>query len=287
MIAYFFFRLLVALVAIMPFWVLYRLSDFVYLLLYKMIGYRKKVVRENLSNAFPEKAPQELLKIEQLFYQNLFDILVESIKGFSMSKKTLLQRQKKLDNLTREMVAEHQSIIILGGHYANWEWVGIAASTYVECPVNILYSPLKNKYIDSYLKNSRAAQNTQFWASHLAPKAFSQYKGKEAVYVLIADQSPSNPRRSHWIDFLNQETPFLRGPSSFAKRYDLPILFLDIQRVRRGYYTVALEVLIEEPALYTSEEITAIYAAKLEEKIKERPELWLWSHRRWKHKKKE
>jgi KDO2-lipid IV(A) lauroyltransferase len=285
MIAYFLFRLLVLLVAITPFWLLYRLSDLAYLLVYKLVGYRKKVVRENLRNAFPQKSVAELSLIERKFYQNLFDILVESIKGFSMSKKTLLQRQKAMDTLTQQMVDQYQSIMILGGHYANWEWIGIAASSYADCPVVILYSPLKNKYIDQYLKQSRAAQNTQFLASQQAPRAFKKYQNKEAVYVLIADQSPSNPKRAHWVNFLHQETAFLKGPSSFSRRYNLPILYLDIKRTKRGYYSVALEVLVEDPTQYTSEEITALYASKLEEKIMECPELWLWSHRRWKHKK--
>ena len=285
MIAYFLFRLLVLLVAITPFWLLYRLSDLAYLLVYKLVGYRKKVVRENLRNAFPQKTMTELSLIERKFYQNLFDILVESIKGFSMSKKTLLQRQKAMDTLAQQMVDQYQSVMILGGHYANWEWVGIAASSYASCPVVILYSPLKNKYIDQYLKQSRAAQNTQFLASQQAPRAFKKYQNKEAVYVLIADQSPSNPKRAHWVNFLHQETAFLKGPASFSRRYNLPILYLDIKRIKRGYYSVALEVLVEDPTKHSSEEITALYATKLEEKIIEAPELWLWSHRRWKHKK--
>jgi len=267
----------------MPFWVLYRLSDLLYLLLYRLIGYRRKVVRKNLVNAFPQKTAAERLAIEKEFYQSLFDILLESIKGFSMSKESLLQRQRLIGNLPQEMLDKHQSIIIAGGHYGNWEWGGISASFHVNSDVVILYSPLKNKYIDQYLKNSRESHQAYFTPSHLAPRAFKQYKKDKAAFVLIADQSPSNPKRAHWVEFLHQQTAFLRGPASFARQYKLPLLYIEIVRVKRGYYEMRLNIITENPQQLSDQEITERYAQKLEESICNNPAMWLWSHRRWKH----
>lgn len=286
-IVYILFRCLVFLFRITPFWLLYRLSDFTYLLLYKIIGYRKKVVRKNLKNAFPEKTSAARKDIEEKFYQHLFDLLLESIKGFSLSKKTLQKRQQHITpELPQNIIHKGKSALIVGGHYGNWEWGGLGASFCVSTDVVILFSPIKNPYIDRYIKASRELYNTFFWSSPQAPRAFNAYKNKQATYVLIADQSPSNPKRAHWLPFLNQDTPFLRGPATYAHNYNIPLLFIDIQRIKRGYYTMAVSVITETPRAHTPKELTEMYAKKLEEIIKQRPELWLWSHRRWKHKRK-
>ncbi|BDS11272.1 lysophospholipid acyltransferase family protein [Aureispira anguillae] len=283
-LVYIAFRLLVLLFRIMPFWLLYRLSDFTYLLLYKIIGYRKKVVRKNLKNAFPQKTAKELKTIEKKFYQHLFDILLEGIKGFSLSKETLLKRQKYLTpDLPQSIIDKGKSALIVGGHYGNWEWGGMSASFHVSTDVVVLFSPIKNPYIDRYIKASRGSYDTFFWASPQAPRAFKAYKDKKATFVLIADQSPSNPKRAHWLPFLNQDTAVLRGPASYAHNYNIPLLFIDIQRVKRGYYTMAVSVITEHPQDHSPQELSAMYMQKLEGLILKRPELWLWSHRRWKH----
>ncbi len=283
MIVYILFRGLIFLVGLFPFWLLYLFSDFLYWLVYRIIGYRKAVVQSNLQKAFPTKTEAERLQIERKFYQHLFDILLESIKGFSMSKKNLLERQRLIGNMPQEMLDKHQSIVILGGHYGNWEWGGISASFHVNTDVIVLYSPIKNKKIDNYLKSFRESYQTYFWASSLAPRAFKKYQDNKAAFVMIADQSPSNPKRAHWLPFLHQETAFLKGPASYAKNYDLPVLYINIKRVKRGYYTMELEILTEKPSSMTTKELTFLFAQKLEQKIEETPELWLWSHRRWKH----
>ncbi len=263
---------------------LYGFSNFLYFLLYKLIGYRKKVVRQNLRNAFPEKSEEALYTIEKKFYQYLFDILLEGIKGFSLSKETLMQRQQLITpSMPQDLLDRGKSVLILGGHYANWEWGGMSASFYSTADVIVLYSPVKNQYIDTYIKKSRAIYDTYFWPSHQAPRAFKKYKDKQASYVLIADQSPSNPNRAHWLSFLNQDTAVLRGPASYAFNYNIPFLFIEIQRVKRGYYTMAVTTLTETPQDYSPEELTAMYMNKLEEVIIKKPETWLWSHRRWKH----
>ncbi len=235
-------------------------------------------------NSFPEKSEKELKTIEKQFYHYLFDILLEGIKGFSMSEKVLKERQKLISpDMPQNLLDKGKSVLILGGHYANWEWGGISASFYSSADVIVLYTPIKNKFIDNYIKKSRANHNTYFRASHQAPRAFKEYTDKQASYVLIADQSPSNPGRAHWVNFLNQDTAVLRGPASYAINYNIPLLFIEIQRVKRGYYTMEVTTLTETPQEYKPEELSAMYMHKLEEVIRKRPELWLWSHRRWKH----
>lgn len=283
-LAYFGFRLLIFLFQLLPFWGLYRLSDALYWLIYKGIGYRKKVVRQNLANSFPNKTATERLVIEQRFYRFLFDLFLESIKGLSFSKKELLKRQQHhTPDYPQAIIDQGRSALMVGGHYGNWEWGGLRASSCTEAPVIILYSPVKNKYIDNYLKSSRAQFNTNFVSYLKAMTSFREHADKLATFVLIADQSPSNPGRAYWLPFLNQDTAVLRGPAIYAQRYNMPLLFLSIKRLRRGYYSMGVEVLTENPRDFSPEELTALYWKRLEQLIEEAPEWWLWSHRRWKH----
>lgn len=263
---------------------LYGLSNLTYYIVYYGIGYRKKVVRQNLERSFPNLSNDALKKIEKDFYRHLFDILLEGVKGFSLSQKELVRRHQLITpDLLKGIIDRGQSVLLVGGHYANWEWAGMVASKQSQTDVVILYSPIKNPYIDNFIKKSRSLYNTYFWASHLAPRAFRKYKNDPLTFVLIADQSPSNPKRAHWMPFLNQDTPVLRGPASYAVQYDMPLLFIDFQRVKRGYYTMEISVLADNPKAYSPEELTTLYMRKLEQIIQERPEQWLWSHRRWKH----
>lgn len=284
-LAYFGFRLLVFLFQLLPFWVLYRLSDALYWLIYRGIGYRRKVVRQNLANAFPNKTAAERLVIERRFYRYLFDLLLESIKGLSFSKKELLQRQQHhTPDLPQAIIDKKRSVLMVGGHYGNWEWGGLSASFCTSSPVIILYSPVKNKYIDEFLKTSRGQFDTHFVSYLEAMKVFRELSSQLTTFVLIADQSPSNPKRAYWLPFLNQDTAVLRGPAIYAQRYNMPLLFLSIKRLKRGHYSMGVEILTERPRDYSPEELIALYWNRLEQLIRETPEWWLWSHRRWKHK---
>ena len=283
-LAYWGFRLLVLLFKILPFWVLYRLSDGLYWLIYKGIGYRKKVVRQNLALAFPHKTAAERLAIEKKFYHFLFDLLVESIKGLSFSKEELYKRQQHYTPSLQATIDKGKSVILVGGHYGNWEWGGLRASSCVSSPVVILYSPIKNAYINRYLNAARAKFDTHFVSYLEAMKMFRECAEQLTTFVLIADQSPSNPSRAYWLPFLNQDTAVLRGPAIYAQRYNIPLLFLSIKRLKRGYYTMETEILTETPRDYSPEELIGLYWTRLEALIEATPEWWLWSHRRWKHK---
>ncbi len=283
-IGYIFFRLLVFLFSLVPFWVLYLHSDILYFFFFHVFGYRKNVVYKNLKNAFPEKSEKEIHKIAKGFYKNLSDITLESIKGLSMSQKTLRKRYPVINiELLDDYFKKGQSIIGLAAHYANWEWGVISFGFQFKHKSIGLYKPLSNKYIDNYVKKARAAWGMNLVSIKDTRKAFEEEHKKPTVFFMISDQSPSNIKRAKRVQFLNQDTACLHGAELYAKKYDIPLVFGDVQRIKRGYYQVELSVFEENPQNTAEGEITERYMKKLEEIIRAKPENWLWSHKRWKH----
>lgn len=263
---------------------LYLLADLSYLLVYKIARYRLKVVRQNLAAAFPASSPKERKLIKKKFYRQLFDMLAESIKGFSLSPKILDKRIKLINSAVYcEWVAAHKSFLLIGGHYTNWEWAALPASSFTNPKVAVLYSLVKNPYIDHYAREKRSKHNTQLVSSLQAANLFKENQDIPIAYVGIADQSPSNPKRAHWLPFLNQETAVLRGPASFAKQYDLARMFVHISKVKRGFYHPQVIPLNLSPRQTDLKEISRQYMQKLELIIRQKQEYWLWSHKRWKH----
>ena len=287
-VGYIFFRILVFTFSLIPFWALYIYSDILYFFFFRVFGYRKKVVFSNLKNSFPEKTDAEILKIAKGFYKNLSDITLESIKGLSMRKKTLLKRYKVINpELDYEYFDKGIDVIGSGSHFANWEWGVLCFSLQFKHKTFGLYKPLSNKYIDMYVRKARAA-----WGMHLVPinetgKHFSEKQDKPSMHIMVSDQSPSNLKKARWFEFLNQDTPWLHGMEDYAKRFNFPILHGDVQRVKRGYYEIEMKLLEANPQQTKDSEITKKYAALLEEIIRKKPENWLWSHKRWKHKRTE
>lgn len=252
--------------------------------MYKIGGYRLQVVRRNLKQSFPQKTARELKQIEIEFYKQLFDLLVESIKGFSMSKNALLKRVKLVNSSTyNSMIEQGQSCLLVGGHYANWEWAALAAPYFNKSEVAILYAPIKNQYINNFIKKHRSKHKASLVSGLEAPKMFRKFKNQTTSFILIADQSPSNPKRAHWIRFLNQDTAVLRGPAAYAQQNSLPFMYVHIMRIKRGYYEVEVRPLSMDPCTEKPEQLSARYMHQLEQYILENPAQWLWSHRRWKH----
>ena len=285
-LGYYLFRLLVFLFSLVPFWVLYLYSDILYFFFYHMFGYRKNVVFTNLRNSFPEKSEAEINKIAKGFYKNLSDITFESIKGFSMSKKTLKKRYPVINlELLDDYFQKGQSVIGLAAHYANWEW-GVISFGFQFTHKSIgLYKPMSNKYIDNYVKKARAAWGMNLVSIKDTHKTFEKKHEKPAMFFMVSDQSPSNIKKAKWVQFLNQDTACLHGAEAYAKKYNLPLVFGDIQRIKRGYYQMEMSVFEDHPTETKEGEITEHYMRKLEEIINKKPENWLWSHKRWKHKK--
>jgi KDO2-lipid IV(A) lauroyltransferase len=284
-IGYYLFRGTVFMFSLISMPLLYLLSDGLFFLFFYIFKYRKQVVLENLQRSFPEKSAKEIRLISKNFYKHFCDILLEGIKGLSMCKKELVKRYRITNpELINHYYEKNQSIITLAAHYANWEWGVLCSSLQVKPKTIGLYLPLSNKLIDQYIKKSRAAWGMYLLSVKDTHKGFEENKRIPSVYILVTDQSPSNKEKSIWINFLNQPTAFLHGAEKYAQQTSYSVLYTDIQRIKRGYYTVEFSVLSEHPKDSKPGEITALFANKLEKIIRAKPEHWLWSHRRWKHK---
>lgn len=261
---------------------MYILSDLVAFVLFN-IGYRKEVVVDNLTKCFPEMSEKELKKTTKLFYKNLADVLVEGIKSFSMSSKQIKERHKVMNpEICDSFIAEGKSIIFVPCHYGNWEWGSMSSGLYFPLNVIVFYTPLSNKYMDKYAKKSRAKFGTLLTSNKETSKSFENNSSSTSGYIMAADQSPSSAKNAVWVNFLGRKTAFLHGPEKYARNYNFPVVFVDIQRVKRGYYELELSLISDFPKKLAGGEITKIYAKKLEKAIRNKPENWLWSHRRWK-----
>lgn len=284
-LGHFLFKLLILTLRFVPFFIIYVLADFLSFILFYFIKYRKDIVLYNLKNAFPEKSDFEIKQITKKFYKNLSDITLESIKGFSMSKKELLKRYKVLNpELINNYLPERSSFIGIGSHYCNWEWGVLSFSLQFPQQTIGFYKPLTNKYTNNYLLKTRAAWGMYLESIKGTADVFAKNSDTPTIFFMISDQSPSNLKKSIWIDFLNQETPFLHGAEFYARKMNYPVIYGDVQRVKRGFYTIYLSIIESQPKETVESEITHKLAKKLESIIIEKPENWLWSHKRWKHK---
>lgn len=279
------FLISIVIVAIIPWGLIYGYSNIMAKLLHNVLKYRVKVTRSNLRLAFPEKSDAELAVIEKQSYQNLADISVEALKGFTMRNSAIRERHKILNpELLDYYYNQKQSIIGVAGHLNNWEWGALSAGIQLKHHPVAIYKPLSNKLIDWFIKWNRSIRGTELVPTNQTFDTFQKYKHKPCIYILVADQSPSNLSKAYWINFFNQDTACIHGPEKYAKMYNYPVIYIDIKRVKRGYYTVELSVLCDKPNELQDGELTAAYMHRLEQSIRENPENWLWTHRRWKRK---
>jgi KDO2-lipid IV(A) lauroyltransferase len=276
------------LISFLPFRALYFISDyFLYPLIYYLIGYRKKVVFQNLRNSFPEKDEKEIKQIANKFYHYFSDLLLETVKLLHISEKNYKKRiYFKNPEVLQDLYSKGYNIIAVTAHYGNWEWMsGVSDATPYQ---NMsLYKPLSNKYFEKVMTGIR----TRFGA-HLVPmketmRRMLTYKnqGIRVLSCFIADQSPMKSQIQYWTKFLNQDTPIYLGVEKLAKTFHQAVVFLKILRTKRGYYTIEIVKLFEDVTNVPEHEITEAHVRELEALISQQPEYWLWSHRRWKHKK--
>ncbi len=281
--ASFFTKLLIQFIGLLPFWVLWPLSDLVAFMLCKVVGYRKKVILTNLKNSFPNKSDGEISSLSSKFYSHFADLLLESVKGLTLPKAELQRRfVYRNPKIFRPLFENEQSAILLGSHFGNWEWGVLSFPLSVQHTVVGVYKPLKNKLLDKYLNSLRKQ-----WGLHLTDmahtgRAVAQYRSQPTIFVLIADQTPSDIRNAHWTEFLQQNTPFLHGMDKLARKTGYPVFYFEIERVQRGFYEVSFSPICEANEPLAAGEITRRYAARLESTIRNSPAEWLWSHRRWK-----
>lgn len=279
------------LVSLLPLWILYRVSDLLYYLLYYGIGYRKKVVRKNLRGAFPEKNDSELMAVEKKFYSFFCDYIVETLKMFSMSDRQMKKRMQF------EGVAEMVDAVkwegknfgfIYLGHYGNWEWVSsLTARIHDEDPDVIgghIYHPLANKVIDRiFLKIRGKGGGVNIpMKETLRHVVIWKKESRRTIIGFISDQTPKWSSIHHWTDFFHRKTPVFIGTERIGKQVDALIFYGDVERVRRGYYRCRLTRMVEDVREYPDFEITDRYVQLLEQTIRKEPAYWLWSHNRWK-----
>lgn len=276
----------VFLLSLLPFWLLYMLSDGLFLIIYHVVGYRKRIVRDNLKSSFPEKSKEELLAIERKFYHFFCDYIFETIKLFSMSKKKI-QRHiqfRGLENVNKVLGEGHNAAIYLA-HYCNWEWVTSFALFFPpEILVGQVYHVLENKAVDTLMLKLRSRMGAvnipRFELLRRVVKERRQ--GRQMVVGFISDQGPEMHTIHYWTHFLNHETAVITGTETIAKKCDFSCLYMDITRVKRGYYVVDIVPLANKSSDYEDFEITELYVRALEKTIIRQPENWLWTHNRWK-----
>lgn len=242
-------------------------------------------MRANLEKAFPDKTEDELKKIEKGFYKHFIDFIFESIKAVSISNKEVLKRTSiKNPELLDALFKSDKNVIVTCGHYNNWEFYSLSLPELTPYKTYSIYQPLKNTFYDQILFNSRTRNGMNLIGTKDIIPFFSSSTNEKKMVVIVNDQSPSNLKSAHWNTFLNQETGWNNGPEKLARKYDYTVLFGHSKKIKRGYYEVEFTTISENPAELAQGAVTDIYASLLEDLIKEKPEFWLWSHKRWKHK---
>ncbi len=273
------------LLSLLPFPLLYLLSDGLYLLLYHVIGYRKDIISDNLKNAFPEKSPDEIILLEKKFYRYFCDLLLETFKTLTITPKTMLKRcsfEPEAKKLFDQFAAENKSLILVMGHQGNWEWAGNTFGLSCKHQLYVIYHPLANKYFDRLIYKMRRRFGSKLIPMKETFKSIIKNKNELTATAFIADQSP-NPEKAHWMNFLNQDTAVFLGTEKMAKLIKYPIIYVSVEKIARGYYTLKAETLLVPPFTGAEGDITEMHTRKLESDIVAQPETWLWTHKRWKH----
>lgn len=274
----FFFVLL----SYLPFRALFILSDALYWVVYRLLGYRTKVVRQNLQNSFPDKDPVWLKMIERAFYRHLCDVVVETIKLLSISREELSRRVDLAQlEAIRDVVKQGQSALVLTPHFGNWEWILAASQLKVGAQVDAVYKPLSSPFFDRLMLRIRSRFGSLPVPSPQILRIEASRRHITRVIALVADQTPG-PQQACVLPFLHQSTLFFRGPQKLAQTFGYPVFYVSLFKTGRGRYRLRCT-----PIVYKDQEedfIIKTFAGLLEADIREQPALWLWSHKRWKHK---
>jgi KDO2-lipid IV(A) lauroyltransferase len=286
-IAYYIFYGINWIITLLPLRVLYIFSDILYIILYYIVNYRRDVVATNLRNSFPEKTEQERRIIEKNFYHHLADLIIETFKLTHMSKN---EQKKRFTYSNLEIIhklrEDKRDIIAVLGHYNNWEWPTLLPY-YLGYKTVIIFKPLQNKYFNNFINSQRSKFGIVLTPTSQIIREIVKYRANKTntLSVFISDQIPSKGDIKYWTTFLNQDTAVFTGAGKIASKYDMAIVFFHIQKVKRGHYNLDIELLHEHTAGLSENLITETHVRRLEEIIREKPEFWIWSHRRWKHKK--
>jgi KDO2-lipid IV(A) lauroyltransferase len=272
-------------ISLLPLFILYRLADVLYLLVYHVFGYRKKVVRENLRLSFPEKSPAEIETIEKTFFRYLASLVIEIVKMKSISKKQLNKRVKfKNVDLVEAYLKNKESVLFCSSHYGNYEWVCMAIGLTFSGEHFPIYKPLTSEPFDNWFLKMRSRFGNHMVSMRQTLRAIQTNKNITTMFTFGSDQAPPKDESIYWTTFLNQETSIQLGIEKIAKKTNRPVFYLKTSYVKRGYYEVDCVPVCLDPSKTVEFEIAELQARILEEMIKVEPAYWLWSHRRWKHK---
>jgi KDO2-lipid IV(A) lauroyltransferase len=274
-------------ITLLPLRVLYVISDLLYIIVYHIAGYRKKVVRNNLKNAFPEKTDAERASIERKFYRHLSDMFVEAVKFIHLSEKKNRERLVITNpELLSRLHSEGRDVIAVLGHYGNWEYLNILPLL-TDYTIISVYRPLKNKYFDKLIISFRTRYGHILTPMSSVIREIIRHKNnnRRTFTALLSDQTPAKGDIHYWTRFLNQDTPVYLGAEKISTKYGMAVVFLNFKKVKRGYYSITCELICDNAAEMPVNAITEAHVKRLEEIIREKPEYWIWSHRRWKHKK--
>ena len=282
---FYLFYPLIYLISKSPFWILYRISDFCFFIIYSLVGYRKKVVIENLTNSFPQKSEKEIKKLTKEFYVYLCDLLLETVKTVTWTEKDVMKRVKMHNvEMLNELHAKGKSLVLVMGHLGNWEWAGPCFSLNCKHQLFVVYQPLSNPYFEKMFSGSRTKFNTKIIPRKNTLRSMVENRKTINATALIADQAPNPIKAALWINFLNQDTPVFNGPEKIASKFDTAVVYMNVKRTKRGYYEVIPTLITETPKEEEDTNITFTFNRLLEQDIIAQPATWLWSHRRWKHK---
>jgi KDO2-lipid IV(A) lauroyltransferase len=273
------------LIALLPSRPLYILSDLVYSLLYKVFAYRKAITTKNLKNSFPEYSEKEIIVIRKKFYKHLADIILENA-ALQYYPKKRIQKMYIFENpeLIEEYYDKGRHVILIAGHYGNWEWGAAFSYTWRHLIIGI-YKQLKNKYFEESFKQARIKYGALAIPMGNIGKAFFEYanQGRPILLGMVGDQRPIKKHVQYWTNFLNQKTAVLTGSEKLAKKFNSVVVFMKIRKVKRGVYSGKIELITENPRETAENELTEIHTRILENQIREEPAYWLWSHDRWKY----
>ncbi len=269
----------------LPFRLFYWFSDCIYILVYYIIGYRKKIVRNNILIALPHISEEKRLVIEKKFYHHMCDMFLEMIKTMSISSEEMKERFKITNiELLKEYEQKNKSIILLAAHYASWEWLlSINESTSFKCYG--VYKKVNNKYFDAKVRAIRSKFKSVLVTTDntIALINDNEKNGIMSLYGLASDQSPQVHKTFHWQQFMGITVPVHTGAEMLAKRYDLEVVFAKVKKVKRGYYEATFVPIANNPKSIPDYEITNAYLKEVEQQILEAPEFYFWTHKRWKH----
>lgn len=273
------------LLSIMPFFVLRRVSDLIFIALYYFPGYRKSIVGQNLANAFPHYSEASLKATEKRFYRHMADVIVETLKLLTISQKSI-NNNVHMHAQCREKILKFnrmgKGVLITMGHYGSWEWGNPGYHSAVDTPLQTVYHPLSDPFFDKLFLHMRTRFGTHMVKMKDTFRQVMNTRHTVRNTVFIADQSPSR-RGAIWASFMGRETAFFSGPEKIARKLNMPVLFASVEKIKRNHYAIKIQVISGEPKNTEPGFITSKYAQMLEERIRSNPQYWLWSHRRWKH----